>query len=110
MLLALLLTSGGFKLAAPAGPGLTAAVAILLLIAGVVLLALTRDPGTKLVSAVALLNVSGAFILSFWLAARWAQFSTSGRVVVGVTVAGLLLLAIAELVSTLPRFSGEDAE
>lgn len=91
----------GLAMAPPASRGVIIAIGILLLIVAFVLLLLTRSTSSTIVSAVALANVTSAFVLSFWLIGRWSQFSTSGQAVVTATVVGLLLLAIAELLSTI---------
>lgn len=110
VLLILAIAPTGVAMASPAGPVVIVAVAMLLLIIAVVVLLLSARPTSKIVSGVALGNATSAFILAFWLAARWKEFSSSGQVVVSVTIAGLLLLAVAELISTMPRFGGEPAD
>ena len=89
------------RMAPPASRGVIIAIAILLLVVAFVLVMLTRSPSSKIVSAVALGNVTSGFVLAFWLIAGWPQFSAIGQLIVVVTIAGLLLLAIAELLSTM---------
>lgn len=88
-------------MAAPANGGVIGAIAILLLLIGTVLLAVSRRPTDRLLSSVALANATSAFVLAFWLLAGWSYFSALGRLLVAVTVAGLVLLAIGELLATM---------
>jgi len=88
-------------MAAPVSQGIIIAVAVLLLIVAAGLLLLSPRPTPKLVSGIALANVTSAFIIAFWLIAAWNAFSASGHLIVIATVAGLILLALAELLATM---------
>jgi hypothetical protein len=107
-LLVLTILVGGLRMAAPLSQGMIIAVGILLLIVAAVLLLLSQRPTSKLVSGVALANVTSAFVIAFWLIAAWDAFSTSGHVMVIATIAGLILLALAELLATMsPTTAGD---
>ncbi len=95
-------------MAAPLSQGVIIAVAVLLLIVAAGLLILSQRPTSKLVSSVALANVTSAFIIAFWLIAAWNGFSTSGHVIIIATVASLILLALAELLATMSPATGAD--
>lgn len=88
-------------MAPPANRGLVIAAAVILGVAGIALQPVRAQPSDRFLSVVALSNTSLAFVLAFWALARWSQFSVSGRLVVAITVAGSLGLAVAELLGTL---------
>jgi hypothetical protein len=100
-LLVLLAAPADLRMAAPASPRVIGVLAVLLLLVGVMLLAISRRPTDRLLSSVALANATSAFVLAFWLLAGWTYFSALGRLVVGVAVTGLVLLAIGELLATM---------
>ena len=100
MLLTLVLATNLIRMAAPASSALMIAVAVLLLVTGVVVLLLARRPSDRRLSIVALGNTSCGFVLAFWLLASWNAFSTTGRLLVSVTVGGLVALAIGQLLAS----------
>lgn len=85
---------------APAGLMVLVAASIVLLISGIALLLLARRPSDRVLSSVALGNTSVAFVVAFWMLAGWTRFSVSGRLLVAVTVAAFLSLAVGELLAT----------
>jgi peptidoglycan/LPS O-acetylase OafA/YrhL len=94
---------------APASRGLLILVAVLLLIIAVILFALSRIATDRMLATIALANATSAILLAFWLAAAWSSFPTAGRLLLLATIAGLLLLGVAELATTMQRPTDEPA-
>jgi hypothetical protein len=101
ILLLVLAIGGRIVMAAPANRPAIVLIAVLLLMIAAVLLLLIPLASSKLLSLVALANVSAAFVIAFWLIATWRNFSSTGHLVVSATTAGLIVVAIVELLSTL---------
>ena len=91
---------GNLRMADPASPIILIAVSVVLAIVGIALLLLVPRASDRVLGSVALGNTSLAFVLAFWMLARWNQFSVGGRVVVALTVTGFLALAVDELLGT----------
>jgi len=85
----------------PVNAVLLIGLSVVLAIVGLALLGLASQPTDRRLSIVALGNTSVAFVLAFWVLARWAQFSVGGRLAMGLTVAAFLVLAVGELLGTL---------
>lgn len=85
----------------PATPIAVISVSIVLALVGIALLLLVPRPIDRVLSSVALGNTSVAFVLAFWMLARWNQFSVGGRVVVALSLTAFLALAVVELLGTL---------
>jgi hypothetical protein len=87
-------------MATPATPIVLLIASLLLAVGGIALLLLVPRSTDRVLSSVALGNTSIAFVLAFWMLARWNQFSIAGRVVVALTVAAFLAVAVDELLGT----------
>lgn len=89
--------SDALVMAGPASRPIIIGFGVLLLPAGVVLLAVWRRLSTLMLRGLAVVNAASGLVIGAWLMTSWAGFSQLGRALAGVTAAGLIVLAIAEL-------------